>query len=589
MATNPPSGSRIDTRPFPSGSRGSGIILVIVGCILLVLFFTLMARSYFSSYISDQTYKWIVTSEMESMLASMEEEALLEARMGMNDPASPFFSFFKEGDTGEVIVDGSRLPESSRLASLVKDMGLRPEQVVFRRLYSTPSCPAAPRPYNTVGMFEVRSTVYSSRIGRSRLRTSIYEYRNHLATIPVPFDRYSFSCLYTSPLLKQYSEHRNPDEVVDACLERSAAIRKLWQDTIDNLKKAVSKLKKAKHNPMIDSDELERNIAVLETIRTELEKGLAARTFHKLQEGDTRGRPYVLHHFGEFPLLVYSLEPSIRLGYLNVPAMLPATFRKAREREERFGGVCRRVAAMLKSSPDDAAPFVEPMRRFVETASACLDAYGDILEIYKQFQDLVHEIGGKGYAAYSRTFGLFSKMDLLAAASYHLDCTGGEEPAAALERLMKRVGYVNGLVFVRTGGRPLRLEDMVFKGRCVIAVDGDVVLRNVGIEEPDRDLVTFIVYGDAELDGNIQAALCCWGRTRFSPHTSVTGTMCLATAVFEDRDEADSVLDGTLTWDTRYKCSKPRSSGLSMKDVSPIYVMTTVAPVPTAVLVRKAR
>lgn len=74
--------------------------------------------------------------------------------------------------------------------------------------------------------------------------------------------------------------------------------------------------------------------------------------------------------------------------------------------------------------------------------------------------------------------------------------------------LCERLGALNGVVLVdNAGGRPLHLVNRAHRGRTLMVVTGALEMAAVRLEDPGKDSLTVLAFGDVKLAGELQGCL----------------------------------------------------------------------------------
>jgi hypothetical protein len=253
--------------------------------------------------------------------------------------------------------------------------------------------------------------------------------------------------------------------------------------------------------------------------------------------------------------MYYTHAPKVDLAALNLPDRVAQRFTALDGQAASYDGARQALSQTLNSaaSAEDPGRIREQTRAYVASVRDLAASLRDLLLLdYKGFQDSLLEAVGGTATALERFCGQLSMNDMLAKASAQVtEGRAGDagEVNAGFEDLLARGPSLHGLIAIRNPTQELLL-DRTFRGRMVLAVEGNVTLQRVAVEDPAQDMVTIVCFGRMELQGPVQASLVPFGTFTSTPEAAVTGNLITNRISFAGAKPAE-VLVGSVTRDER--------------------------------------
>jgi len=567
-------------------SRGGfGAVLVIILVLLCCIAVMVMGRSFFSSFVADQTTKGVFGDE--ALLTA--QNALTEAhfRLGAlaNTPGMDLFGLFRS-ETGafSAEIPLAKLPALQEDLKRHRGLSLPSAAVMVDVLAQAPLSQTLPQPHDRCGVVRLTAEIYHDRAGVMRRVTETYDYKLTLVTPPRYFDTYTLFVSDAVFLVNACAIDGDVNKNLSGAVARMTELGDRNDELAGNCDKAIQEAERARDAALVNKSAYDDAIANMRQARQILEQTRAdwPRVVVVPFGTDTTGQGDTLHYFPDPPLCLYSYAPEISLSDVNLPVKVTGRMRTIDEAErevKRTGDACH---DFLERKPSDLSPLPGLTRDYCTAALAAANEYRSLLiDDYKAFQDAFVEVGGDAYDAFLPFFAQFLKTDLLTKASAVLtegDPAGtgdGRDINRKFQDLFDEHDDFSGVLYVANPTTEL-IVDREFKGRVVIVVDGDVTLRRVAVADPAQDLVTVVAMHMLRVQGPVQASLIPFLGFSSVADVPITGNLIFGRLNFLG-GPPDEVLAGHLVRDERLLAGPPDGPA------APDSMYFTVGPEPTFV------
>ncbi len=488
------------------GNRGMGVLLVLVLVILLIIFFSGMGQTIFSSQVINHTQRASLGLTCQYLATSACEEAHFQIQEKVNKPGEKLFEDFRSKVYGKgpapFTIDFGGMPHISKvLDDLPQGAGYAIEsitgEVLFRRQLVNMT-------YETYGLIKIQAKTSASLIRNvQRTVTTYRDFKVALISPPRPFGK--------AAIFLGSAEGVVPWGQPNAQMKNSyLAIRRIWV-YIDEAIKAAEK------EGAEDSD-----IAPLKEAKEKIEKEaaqfLVGKTGSCTSPYDWKKNPQPLkesekgpHYFGDAAVkgdaeiqspdeLILVVPPTDNfdladLDLLNKVKPLEEARSKANEAFDKA------TKEFSDNPPDDKSEAEQKLREIEKLAIAAIKENKKVLEAYYDFQVLMSEKTGKSRETWLKGF-VYKKLTLPAwkeKAFY---------TATSLDdfKMLRETKPLSGIVYMDTT-EELDLSDMKHEGKLIVVIPGDVKLSDVGASDKSIDQLTFVCFGNVRLSGTITASI----------------------------------------------------------------------------------
>lgn len=554
--------------PFPGSQRfrearcalpripraGFGVPLVTVLAVVLTLFLFGLSLGFRGQGVTASVQRSVYRDVASSFARSAAAETLHRLRREANQEASPVFDLLRSQDPAALSFTLDQLPQT--FVELAVDDRYRLAGGVEVRLLrrAATSLVAEERvPFECLGVLRVKARVTGPR-GMVGTWEADYGYRVVLTAAPRPFDIPTFMLLDTQELLSRDAYRGDANVAIQTAVARIATFQQVFRDLAlafselaDKVREMIAKARKAGRKGKKYVRKGEAILAIVVHLQTSYEQASRPPVWP--------ARPWVarepdsptLDNFDELhvfhpELVVYSLAEEIDLTRLDLPGRLrdDARFVEADEPElEALGEQFKRT--LEAQDPDFPRMKVEGDAYRVRVLEHVrrLDA---MLQVYKEFQDLLVELGGEARSEVFRHYRRLALNDQIWKTPYLFEGEGAVEAARVFLS-----NHPRGMVVVNPpeGSREVlevSLDD--YQGRLVVASSAPVRLDQVRLRDRNRDAVVFLAYQGLEVAGSVEAGLVdLSGRFRASGN-SFSGSLVLDRLT--TRSALDLMFRGTL-------------------------------------------
>ena len=488
-----------------SSKRGMGVLLVLVLVILLIIFFSGMGQTIFSSQVISHTQRASLGMTCQYVATSACEEAHYRIQEAVNKPGEQLFDEFRSKVYGAgpapFSLNSLSLQHTAELIdSLSPGAGYALEkissEVIFRRQLVNLT-------YETYGLIKVQAKVTASLLPNvQRTITTYRDFKVALLSPPRPFGKATIFLGSAEGILNWGS----PNGQIRVPY---LFIRRVWL-YIDESIKAAKK-----------NDADDKYIKKLEEAKTAVEK--AAGQFLVGKSGscsspyDWKSNPQPLkeseqgpHYFGDSAVkgdpeiqtpeeLILIVPPvdSFDLSKLDLQEIIEPLEEKRVKASDAFD----KAIKDFQDNPPDESEAEQKFEEIKEKALKAIEANKKVLEEYYTFQAAVSEKTGKSREVWLKHF-VYKKLTLK---DWEEKAFYTVTSADELE-LLRETKPLSGIVYMDTT-EPLDLSGMKHEGKLIIAVQGDLKLSDVGVADKSVDQLTFVCFGNVRLSGSITASI----------------------------------------------------------------------------------
>jgi ElaB/YqjD/DUF883 family membrane-anchored ribosome-binding protein len=471
-------------------------------------------------------------------------EALHILRKESNQEGTLSFRLMHTQGPATMTLGLDQLPHTFGELAVEKRYGLEGgvEIRILRRAASS-LLPEERVPFEALGVLRVTASVKGPRrmVGKSE---ADYGYRVVLTAAPRPFDLPTFMLVNPTELLRRGAYKGDPNIAIETSAAQIKNFHKILQEMEsyfgESAKKAEKKLRKSLI-PKNIKKKLKKALQILQGLQQSYSQGSKAPTWPArawiVREPDaaTLDNYEELHVFHS-QLLVYSLESEIELEKLNLPSRVGSDASEVEREEPKLIDQGKKVEAALNAQNPD---------QMDETKTLCLDYLKKVLEqvrrldamlqVYKEFQDLLIEVGGDAQEELLMRYRRlrFADQEWKTPYLFH-------GPQAVAQATKFLASHPRGMVVVNTpeGSKEelvVRLND--FQGRLVLVSTAPLRLEQIRLRDATRDAVICIGYNGLEVAGEVEAGLIDRSGQYISGGDTFTGSLIL------DHLTSDSPLD----------------------------------------------
>lgn len=527
-----------------------GAPFIVVMSVLVVLSLYAMSMSIRSQGASNQVRKAQANETCEELARLVLEEAVYRMRsMGSAEDNDIARLLHTPGAGGSLSLGTGVLPRSQEeIARYQGDYSCDGVDVEVLRWSPVAVDPSEAAGYEAVGMFRVSTRVHGPK------ETSIYHeaefgYRTALTSVPRPFDTFTFYLDDPETLLTAGAFRDDPNQTIQWAATMLATGKKSLEDSLTHIQTALddARDKRSKAHGS-DKDKLDTAIAALTALDLDIRNTLspsrwaATPDWTVLGPGEASlGLENTLHLFLR-PLVLYSFEPEVDLGALNLPARVGGLVQEIFDRTPQMKAAAQGLKAAEASGSSNPMAFVAAQKIVLELIEKDVAAYHGVLSAYKAFQDQLIEAGGSDLVEIRKRADRLTPAEARRRACFRFE---GEGQAEEAEKFLGARPAPSGVVFVDDPTATLKLRVEELRGRLVVYSKGPVDIQRAKVVTPDEDLLVCLSPSPMRVlqDGG-QMALVAMGESFQGSGTSFEGSLLLWD--LSDRGAIDRTLKGTL-------------------------------------------
>lgn len=489
--------------------RGLGVSLVTVLGVILILFAFALSLGFRGQGVTASVQRSVYRDVAEGLAASAAAEALHRVRQGAGDQGSPVFELLRTGNTPATLSLGPEaLPFVATEVALVLGYQLDPVEVTVLRRAAASLEVDERVPFEALGVLRVTARVRGPRGSRGDHEVE-HGFRAVMTAAPRPFDLATLMILDPRTLLTEGSYRQDANVAIATAAERLATFRTVFRDLaagFEALAQRIQDLIDEAGESSGEADEalrISRKQAAAFAAAAEEPTWPARAWATRPPDSPTLDRFDELHLFHP-ELVVYSLADEIELGRLDLPTLVGphAAYVEADEPElEELGRVFREAVKAEDPSFPSIDQLGDAYRARVLTHAGHLDA---TLRAYKEFQDLLVEVGGAGREELLLRYRRFRLADQIWKTPYLFRGEGAAGRAAAL-----LAHHPEGLVVVdpSPARETLEVDLDSFSGRLVVASAAPLRVNRVRVVDEARDAVVLVGYQGIEVAGTVEAGI----------------------------------------------------------------------------------
>lgn len=541
--------ARIEGRPVGARRHGSGTVIFMVASVLIVLVVMAIAMGTRTENIVAQSRKAIFHERAQDLADMAIKEAVHYLRIQANNPDATAFELFRAQSGGaELTFDDDALPytkaEVARMPGY--SLGYGVEVTVLRRA-AIGILQEERVPYVAVGVVRFDATVDGPSGTRVTQRDE-FGFRSILTAPPRPFDMCTFFLLDPADLLNQTALNGDVNFTISNMVDQLRDFKTRFAKLADDLEDAQGQIPNAQGGAQVKAKLGE----MVQILRDGIGPRWKAKDWKYLPAngGNTTGVEATLHLF-DWPICVFSIDDQVELAALDVPNLTRepnSEYLRNQDEVRRLSEEFEQLRQQLANStnPSDLDRVVELVRRMVDAAVVVGEHADRSLDAYKLFQDLLVEVGGAALEDLQNRARRFSVDEQPWKSHYRF------EGPKAVERAME---FINqdpppaGAVYIRPDevDATVRLNIAGLTGRLSIVSTADVVVENAWVQDPDRDLLVIVGYGQIEVNGaaRVDASIVSWSGGFQGVGKDFTGSLVLDT--IPPSAPTDTILAGTLT------------------------------------------
>jgi hypothetical protein len=543
----------LDSR-LPVRRLGAGGPLVIVLGIVLVLFSLSLSSMIRSKSFTVIVRRAVYDDECETLARLAVAESLRVVRTNANEAGHWSFQFMRGTSAPlEWEIPLAELPALAEDLGLVKggyelDSGVRVQ--MLRRSLTT-LVPEERKLYEALGVLRFTARITGPK-GSEAIQVQEYGFRNVLTGPPRPFDSPTFFLGEASTLLTRNAYENDPNTTIDLAVRHVNGYRKLMLDYAETYEKVARKIKKKlkkakgpggkskKRKAKKLMKALKRQAALF---RSEREKPLWKAEDWKLEGGGKPpGTAWQLHLF-EWPITVVSYASSVDLSRLNMPDRLGPLVKEIKRQLPILEAARLKIENTIKQEPPSVGDLEGDSAAFRAVVLPYVAIQQKVLEIYKEFQDLLIEISGRARQEVLKRARRLT-WDQFRYKAHHV--FEGPGAAARATTFLNEKPPPRGLVVVDDPSDRLVLNLRNVEGRLTIACKGPLEVKSALVRDPALDVLTIVGYKDFEVLGPVQAALLSLEKGYSPLGGDFGGSLILSNVV--PTSPIDQIFSGTLSY-----------------------------------------
>ena len=536
---------------------GFGAILILVLAIIFVVAAGAMAQGTFSRTVLRGTAKTLVNQQMQMLGEDILTEAKYFISRAINSKDLAGGLYFRQfrRRTGKFDSSASlaELPISQKKAVELRDYEVIGHKVSLSVLKQSPTSHENPTEHSRCGLLEMAVKIEHKPSGFSRQLKLCHEFTVSLTSVPRPLDR-------TTLFVKE------GDKLVDgsgytanSLIEESNSI---LEDVVTALERFIEgyddAIEKAQSSGVLSDQVLQMLIATRQ-LCVECRGKVKGPIRITRSPSEAEGKSVLLYPSHSYSLVSFDEEVDLEL------LALPDRVRKGREDLNEAQQSERKALAALEEyadeKPNPPTRLYELQKRWCLNAEEVSALAMSIIEQFRSFQQVIRPLSFKTMNSLDDTVNSFSVRD------WRSRSTLAVESVEDMERHLSGDKGCSGVFFL--SNRKKWVVDRVFRGRTVIVLTGDCQLNRCLVQDPKRDTVTLICFGELKVDGPVEGSIVAWNRATMTSRSVIKGTLL----VKDPWQSGRPTLAGNINRDERLISGPSHSNGLvSTVDTNHQYV-----------------
>lgn len=514
----------------PPRRAGFGGPLVIALSVTLMLFSFGLATSFQSQGVTRAVQKSVYNDLCEGHATAALREALYRLRAAANAEGTEAYTRLRDPEfpsafavpASELRWSGADLDADPRFELAAG--GVRVE--VLRR--SLAALEQEERvDYEVLGVLRVTARVEGPR-GSAATRVEEYGFRVVLTAPARPFDSPTLFLADPRYLLTRDNWRGDANVAIELAVSRLTEFRALMVRTAAGFEELARKIRDLIDEAGESNAEADEALRISEELAREFAEAAEEPTYPPAWElfppdAPTQDREGAIHLFHP-SLSVYTYAPRIDMDKLGLPLLLAPLTRALEDQEPAL----EEALVAFKREVDAADLDFPAIERTGDAYRTSMAEQAGVLHrmlgIYKEFQDLLIEVGGEARDMVARRLRRFSLLDYAWKAPYRF---AGPGAAARASAFLRGPGHPNGVVMVDDPEETLELEISGLEGRLVVAASGDVRIVRATVADPGADVLTIVARKGLEIEGMVQAALVCQSDRIRSSGEAIVGSLLL--------------------------------------------------------------
>lgn len=509
-----------------------------------VMTFVALARAFYSKGVTGQVVRSSLGIQAQTIAESAAEEALVELRRRVNDPAQPIYAELREevyaGESSEFEL-GLDTPQLDRMYERYPEISPfylheRTAKVKFQKQFTVV-------PYERFGLIQVRTTVRRDLGLTSTVSRTVeqgVEFKVHLVSTPRPFDQTAVYVHQGAELLER------PYQLIEDVLQSIEFRRSEHEDIVDMMDRRKGAV------PFNGAAMLSRYQGV-----TVPESAFWRKKVPLLKA------PAALFALGRAP-------DGVSLEHLAIGERIREANEEVRRAEEALAESRDRLERDFE--------VIEHHNDYLAKLRVTLGAYSEMIGRMESFRKLFQIWDGDEYGSLAPFAYKLEPREWRRKAGFVLDRSpDGDSPQQVLDRVLGQPQGAYGVFYTNWPTRNISLANKRIKGRVVIVAEATTVnLSNVGPASPD-DLLTIVSFGRVSVSGDVNASVLALGSLDFAPDAKLEGNLILR------RVPSSSNLRGHVTHDRKFYSGRTTSDDASGAKTQYYWVSVAPRPVYTSI------
>lgn len=551
---------------------GSGVVLVVVFALLIIL----AAWAFSMSYLSTGATRQSARAQFRERCADLAQMALTETvhylRTRVNNPDQrDIFEGFRADTPPDLTLDLDDLALTRAEALRYPEYSISSVEVHVPRRTSIGVEAEERVPYEAVGIARLSVTV-SGPNDAQVTRLEEYGFRSVLTAPTRPLDMLTFFLGDPSGLLER---NQAPEGVeganavmdwIDRKSAEAVAYYQAWEANAQDMANIARQGAQAAGYLGGIADRIEQQIMPL--FRNAYTRGTQPGfwplpPWQVVEPYQSSAGEFQVHRFAP-DILVYTAAPSVDLRVFNLPVLVGTRIADTKSRnsasinmDEVLKGIyqtykdyeARQEIPPEQQITEDLNKFEAASKQHISLWHDNARSFGEILILYKNFQDALIEVGGPEKERIQNRIRRLNAREQPWRNHFHFtQSTHPDGPAAAATAFLAQKPPPSGVVWVDDPKTRLSLDITGLTGRLQVISSGDMTVERATVADPNKDVLILVGYGEVELKGPVQAAIISWGGRYAARGQDLQGSLILNSIHKLTSDGTLSeILAGTLT------------------------------------------
>ena len=528
-------------------NQGFGIILILVLAMIFVVAAGVLAQGTFSQSVLRGTARTLVNQQMQMVGEDILTEAKFFIGRSINSKdlaGGLYYRQFRQ-NTGlfNTTVPMAELPACQQKTNEESDFEVVGKNVELAVLKQCPTSHLDPTEHSRCGLLEIAVRVRHRDSGYTRKFKLNNEFSVSLTSLPRPLDR-------TTLFIKK------GDKLVDGSGYTANSLIKesnsLLKDVISALEqfikgydKAIAKVSSSSATPAQVTQMLKATRQLCQNCKNRLSKPYALHNETKKSLGQQELCLYPAHSFS-----LVSFKYELDLELLSLPDRVREGRSKLEELQQRERKALAALEAYANSKPNPPTRLYELQESWCSAAEELSAQGAFILAQFNTFQQVIRPLSYQAENALEATVRSFSPEDWRSRSNVAVSTCD------ELNNYLESDSACSGVFFL--SNQNTWVVDRVFRGRCVIVVNGDCQLNRCLVEDVSRDTITIICFGEMSVCGPVDGSVVAWNEISIAKSTTIKGTLLVNDPLRSGRVS----VKGKLIRDERLIAGPSGSNGL---------------------------